>query len=63
MTLEEIPPTGIDVPESIKYYIKDAIENWNVKFVLLIGNKTKFPVRYSNIPTEDMVGYVKNHWS
>ena len=57
MTLEEIPLTGVDFQESIKYYIKDAVEKWNVKFVLLIGNATKFPVRYSWIPTED---YEKN---
>ena len=29
--------SGIDKPEQIKYFIKDAIENWNIKYVLLIG--------------------------
>ncbi len=53
VNLQEIPSTGIDVQESIKYYIKDAVEKWNVRFVLLIGNATKFPVRYSWIPSED----------
>ncbi len=53
VNLQEIPVTGVDVQESIKYFIKDAVEKWNVRFVLLIGNATKFPVRYSWIPTEE----------
>ena len=28
---------GLDKPEQIKYFIKDAIESWNVKYVLLVG--------------------------
>ena len=51
--LEEIPLNGVDSQESIKYYIKNAVEKWNIRFVLLIGNATKFPVRYHWIPTED----------
>ena len=29
--------TGIDKAEQIKYFIKDALEQWNVKYVLLAG--------------------------
>jgi hypothetical protein len=29
--------TGDDKPEKIKYFIKDAIETWGVKYVLLVG--------------------------
>ena len=29
--------SGYDKPEKIKYFIKDAIETWNVKYVLLVG--------------------------
>jgi hypothetical protein len=29
--------SGVDKPEQIKYFIKDAIEMWNVKYVLLVG--------------------------
>jgi hypothetical protein len=29
--------SGIDKPEKIKYFIKDAIENWGVTYVLLVG--------------------------
>jgi len=28
---------GIDKPEQIKYFIKDAIETWNITYVLLFG--------------------------
>ncbi len=28
---------GRDKPEQIKYFIKDALEKWNVKYVLLVG--------------------------
>jgi hypothetical protein len=28
---------GVDKPEQIKYFIKDAIEKWNITYVLLIG--------------------------
>lgn len=31
---------GRDKPEQIKYFIKDAIENWNITYVLLIGGLT-----------------------
>ncbi len=37
---------GRDNPEKIKYFLKDAIENWGVTFTLLVGNRTKMPVRY-----------------
>ena len=38
-TTEEIYSefSGMDKPEQIKYFIKDAIETWNVKYVLLVG--------------------------
>lgn len=38
-TLENIYSnySGVDKPEQIKYFIKDAIETWGVKYVLLVG--------------------------
>ena len=38
-TTEEIYSefSGMDKPEQIKYFIKDAIETWNVKYILLVG--------------------------
>lgn len=29
--------SGVDKPEKIKYFIKDAIERWNITYVLLVG--------------------------
>lgn len=31
--------SGRDQPEKIKYFIIDAIENWNISYVLLVGGK------------------------
>jgi hypothetical protein len=38
-TLEEIynEYTGVDKPEQIKYFIKDAIETWDINYVMLVG--------------------------
>jgi len=36
---------GRDRPEKIKYYIKDAIEKWGIKYVLLMGSKDYVPAR------------------
>lgn len=52
-TLEDIPNTGADQQESIKYYIKDAIETMGITYLLLVGSVDKFPVRYAYIPSGD----------
>jgi len=36
---------GRDKAEKIKYFIKNSIESWNIKFVLLVGNIDKTPMR------------------
>jgi hypothetical protein len=48
VNLEDINGIGRDKPEQIKYFIKDAIENYNISYVLLVGNKSVMPVRYTN---------------
>ncbi|RLF39195.1 MAG: hypothetical protein DRN12_07300 [Thermoplasmata archaeon] len=57
VSVEEILDTttqGFDDAENIKLFIKDAVENWGVTYVLLVGGMKgqKFewytPVRYSN---------------
>ncbi len=57
VTLDEIYPTGADIQESIKFFIKDAIETWGVDYLILVGSgvkdNEKFPVRYINIDNED----------
>jgi len=40
---------GRDKPEQIKYFIKDAIERWNISYVLLIGGAVQIPGRYTHI--------------
>lgn len=37
---------GRDEPEKIKYFIKQAIESWGIKYVLFVGNSRNIPVRY-----------------
>ena len=37
---------GRDRPEKIKYYIKTAMEEWGIHYVLLVGNYRLMPVRY-----------------
>lgn len=48
-SLEEIPVVGLDRQEDIKYYIKDAVENLGITYVLLVGggiaDHEQIPVR------------------
>ncbi len=37
---------GRDNPEKIKYFIKKAYDEWNISFVLLVGDFRQMPVRY-----------------
>jgi len=43
------PDEGRDDQEQIKYFIKEAIENWGTSYVLLVGGSAKCPVRLTNI--------------
>ena len=36
---------GRDNAEQIKYFIKDALEQWNVTYVLLVGSIDLLPIR------------------
>jgi hypothetical protein len=55
VTLDEIydgiyfPVEGRDNQEKIKYFIKNAIEEWNIKYVLLGGGANKVPIRVSYV--------------
>ncbi len=61
VTLDEIPSgVGVDTQEDIKYFIKDAIEDWGITYVLLVGagveDEEIFPVRQAwvgSAPYED----------
>ena len=51
------PVEGRDCAEKMKYFIKNAFDNWDIKYVLLVGGRSGgvkqekwwVPVRYSNL--------------
>jgi len=45
---------GRDNQEIIKFFIKDAIETWEISYVLFVGNSIDIPVRYCY--NDDMYG-------
>ncbi|MCD6331180.1 MAG: hypothetical protein J7L80_03150, partial [Thermoplasmata archaeon] len=45
---------GRDDAEKIKYFIKDAIENWGIEYVMLVGDADVMPVRYAYTVIEDV---------
>lgn len=55
VSLEEIydstyfPVEGVDNPEKIKYFLKNAVETWDSMYVMLMGDSDVCPVRYSYI--------------
>jgi hypothetical protein len=46
------PVTGRDNPEKIKYFIKNAKEEWGIKYVMLVGDFRKMPIRYAHLQTD-----------
>ena len=52
VTLNEIKNGKIS-PEDIKRFIKKKIEEWGIKYVLLVGSEDKLPACFSNIPDSD----------
>jgi hypothetical protein len=40
---------GRDEAEQIKYFIKNAKESWNTKYVMLVGGKDILPVRFTRM--------------
>ena len=60
--LEDIPSgVGVDQQEDIKYFIKDAKENWGITYLLIVGSgKTgweKFPARLAWIGSSGYEDY------
>ncbi|MEA3458668.1 MAG: C25 family cysteine peptidase [Candidatus Thermoplasmatota archaeon] len=70
VTLDEIDENmfwhGSDKQEKIKYFIKDAIEEWQTEYVLLVGGKKGqlplwyLPVRYVNMGNDWEPHYVSD---
>ncbi len=57
VTVDEIPSgVGVDRQEDIKYFIKDAIEEWGITYLLLVGagveGEELFPVRNAWLPSQ-----------
>jgi len=56
---------GRDTQEKMKYYIKEAIEQWGVSYVLLVGGiqgqsfQWNLPVRYSHVVPPDEQEYAE----
>jgi hypothetical protein len=48
---------GRDSPEKIKYYIKQTIEDYNIKYVLLIGSFEDIPGRYTHVFFDEPFDY------
>jgi hypothetical protein len=46
------PLKGKDSSEEIKYFIKDAIENWNITYVMFVGNFQQVPRRLTYLETD-----------
>jgi hypothetical protein len=46
------PTQGRDNAEEIKYFIKNAIENWNITYVMLVGNFQQVPRRLTYLETD-----------
>ncbi len=44
------PVQGSDNPEKIKYFIKNALESWDISYVMLVGDSDICPVRYARVP-------------
>ncbi|MEE8566004.1 MAG: C25 family cysteine peptidase [Candidatus Thermoplasmatota archaeon] len=61
VTLDEIPDIGVDKQESIKYFIKDAVENMGITYLLLVGAGVEeeeiFPVRNAWVPSGNYEQY------
>jgi hypothetical protein len=51
------PVAGRDLQEQIKYFIKNAIENWNIDEVLLVGGNSSIPARVTHVHIADDPDY------
>ena len=56
------PVEGRDEAEHLKYFIKNAREQWGCIYVLLVGNFQKMPVRYSCLETDTGGSYEELHF-
>jgi uncharacterized membrane protein len=48
--------TGRDNQEKIKLFIKQALENWTISYVVIVGDEDKFPIRRAHVYDEPWGG-------
>ena len=53
---------GRDKPEDIKLFIKDAIEKWNITYVLLVGGKQGLGARW-HVPARYSHTFDRSYWN
>lgn len=56
---------GVDSQDKIKHFIKDALENWGTKYVILGGDVDKVPTRHVEVldgEDDDGTSYMDGKW-
>ncbi|MGC9307720.1 MAG: C25 family cysteine peptidase, partial [Thermoplasmatota archaeon] len=53
-------PQGRDDAEMLKYFIKDAVEEWGVEYVMLVGGDDTMPVRYVAVDDGEESRYISD---
>jgi len=63
-TVEDITSSysGRDDPEKIKYFIKEALDQWGISYVLLFGNVDDVPIRKTAITTWGQMDLITDHY-
>jgi hypothetical protein len=70
-TIDQMYPNGVDRAERIRFFIRDAYQNWDTAFVLLGGDSDVIPVRYAqslffggeSIPVDYYYGCLDGNWN
>lgn len=57
------PPQGTDRQEQIKYFIKNAKENWNTTDILIVGNYWRVPIRIIHLESDTGGAYEETQYA
>ena len=69
--IDQMYPNGADRSERIRFFVRDAYQNWGTAYVLLGGDSDVIPVRYSqslffggeSIPADIYYGCLDGNWN
>ena len=69
--IDQTYPNGVDRAERIRFFVRDAYQNWGTAFVLLGGDSDVIPVRYGvttyfngeQIPADMYFGCLDGNWN